>query len=62
MLQHPDNNLKLNFVKSLFKIQFQNHYFLFRLVASVEILKGSDQTIMYAPTFRKPILIFMNNS
>jgi hypothetical protein len=48
-----------NSIKSLYKIQFDDHNFLFGLLTLVNILKISSQTVLNGPRFDESILVLM---
>ena len=60
MLQHLKNNLMLNSVKGLSKVQLKDYDWTLGLFTLMNILKTPGQTILNRPTLKEPILIFVD--
>ena len=60
MLQHLKNNLMLNCVKGLSKVQLKDYNWALGLLILMNILKAPGQTILNRPALEEPILIFVD--
>jgi len=61
-LHQSDHGLVLYFVKSFLKVNLDNDYFLFGVMAEVKVLKCPSQTVLNGFGMNEPILIFVNKA